>query len=205
MLSVRRRQGRFFTLRADRAACQSVGILAAADGRTSACLSLNSHQVLTKWALEWRWSLPCWRAACGRRIPWCERFWKSRSKCETVILTPATNLGEFRSQELEGAKEWLIRLLEEEAIKNIVVDCQHMDYCGSTALALLATLGQTVNARHGRMVFCNVSSHTLEILKATNLVSRWLLTSTKARALEVIHSNKPDPPNAATRTCLVAP
>jgi anti-anti-sigma factor len=109
-------------------------------------------------------------------------------ECErqTIILTPATNLGEFRCQELEAAKEWILQVLEDPEIKNVVIDCHATDYFGSTALALLVTLGRIVDSRSGRMVFCNVSGHALEIFKATNLLDQWLLAHSKENALELI-------------------
>ena len=120
---------------------------------------------------------------------------------ETIVLTPATNLGEFRCQEVEAAKEWVIQLLQEPEIKNVVIDCHAMDYFGSTALALLITLGQIVSDRNGHLVFCNVSSHALEIFKATNLVNRWRRASSKEKALDLVRPASATKP--LTPTCLL--
>jgi anti-anti-sigma factor len=109
-------------------------------------------------------------------------------QCGAIILTPQTNLGEFRWLELEFEREGLVNLLDNSGTKNVVIDFHALDYFGSTALALIVRLGELVNKRDGCMVLCNLSDHALEILEATNLTNRWLMVDSKEAALDALAS-----------------
>src|SRR5579885_2811895 len=93
----------------------------------------------------------------------------------TLILTPQEDLRELEYQEITAEGEGLLHLLDDPAIRNLVVDFGQTDYFGSTALGLFAQLRQRVRARGGRMVFCNVSPHEAEIMEVTGLARFWPL------------------------------
>src|SRR5207302_11239960 len=80
-----------------------------------------SHEVLTKSAVELGLRVPGSATVLrGRRIPMSpQEFLEVEYQRETIVLTPATNLGEFRCQEVEAAKEWVIQLSQEPEIKKM--------------------------------------------------------------------------------------
>jgi anti-anti-sigma factor len=86
---------------------------------------------------------------------------------ETIIFTPAANLGEL--QDLESNAEGVVEVLSDSSIKNLVIDFHKTDYFGSSALALFVKLWKTIKGRNGCMAFCNLSEHELEILHITRL------------------------------------
>jgi anti-anti-sigma factor len=98
---------------------------------------------------------------------------------DMLILTPGTNLGEFHCLQLETEKRNLLKMFDAGRLKNAVIDFHAVEYIGSTALALLVSLGEEVQRREGRMLFCNVSSHVLEVLEVTNLSRRWPIVECK--------------------------
>jgi anti-anti-sigma factor len=105
---------------------------------------------------------------------------------ETLILTPPASLGEIVCLQRELEKKQILDLLGDPAIKNVVIDFHAVDCFGSSALALIIHFGEVAARRHGEMVFCNVSEHALEILKATRLENHWLITNSRAEALSAV-------------------
>jgi anti-anti-sigma factor len=105
---------------------------------------------------------------------------------ETLILTPPTSLGEIVFLQRELERKQVLDLLDDPAIKNVIIDFQALDYCGSSALALIIHFGEIAARRGGEMVFCNVSEHAREILKATHLQDNWLITNSRADALQAV-------------------
>src|ERR1035438_6957299 len=83
---------------------------------------------------------------------------------DTIIVVPSTDLRELQYQHIEEAAGRILDLLNDAAIRNVVMDFHKTDYYGSTALGFFLKLLKRVRKRNGRMAFCNVSEHEKEIL-----------------------------------------
>jgi stage II sporulation protein AA (anti-sigma F factor antagonist) len=105
---------------------------------------------------------------------------------DTLVLTPQGDLRELDYQEIEAEGEELLRLAEDPAVKNVVVDFARTDYFGSTALGLFARLWKRVRARGGRMALCNVSAHESQIMAVTRLASFWPVLPSREEALAAL-------------------
>ncbi len=105
---------------------------------------------------------------------------------DTLVLTPQQDLRELEYQEITAEGEELLRLADDPAIRNVVVDLGRTDYFGSTALGLLAQLRQRLRARGGHMALCNVSTHESEILAVTRLAGFWSVHPTREEALAAV-------------------
>jgi anti-anti-sigma factor len=105
---------------------------------------------------------------------------------DTLVITPVTDLTELAFERIDVGAQELLGLLDQEHIKNVVMDFHRTDYYGSTALGIFVRLWKRVRSRNGRMAFCNVSEHETEILKITGLDRLWLICLSRQEAMEAI-------------------
>jgi anti-anti-sigma factor len=105
---------------------------------------------------------------------------------ETIIVTPAEDLGELGFQQIGADGKEVLALLERSPARNVVVDFRRTDYYGSTALGFFVRLWKRVRGRNGRMAFCNVSAHEKEILRVAKLDQLWPVCSTREEALVAV-------------------
>ncbi len=106
---------------------------------------------------------------------------------ETVIVTPLENLGELAFQEIDAGAKEVLDFLNRTKARNVVVDMQWMDYCGSTALGFFLRLLKRVGGRNGRMAFCNVSEHDKEIFRVVHLGGLWPIYFSREEALQAVN------------------
>jgi anti-anti-sigma factor len=105
---------------------------------------------------------------------------------DVLFIVPVVDLSELDYQRIDRGMRDLLELLNNVAIKNVILDFGKTDSYGSTALAFFLKLWQTIKMRHGHMAFCNVSEHELETLRVTNLDRLWPICSSRSEALAAI-------------------
>jgi anti-anti-sigma factor len=105
---------------------------------------------------------------------------------DTIVLTPAGNLGELEYQRIESGAGAILDLLNNSSIKHMVVDFHRTDYFGTTALGFFLKLWKGVRSGGGQMVFCNLSEHELEILQLMKLDTLWTIRATRDEALAAV-------------------
>jgi anti-anti-sigma factor len=105
---------------------------------------------------------------------------------DTIIVVPAVDLGELEYERIGAGARDVLELLDDTAIRNVVLDFDKTDHCGSCALGFMLTIWKGVRMRKGRMALCNVSDHEQEILQITNLNNLWPICATRAEALEAV-------------------
>src|SRR5262249_40401436 len=107
---------------------------------------------------------------------------------DTLILTPQRDLGELNFAQIEEGAQDVLRLLNDNSVKHIVLDFHKTDAYGSSALGFFLKLWKRVRTRNGQLAFCNVSPHELEILKLTRLDHVWAVCPNRAAALAAVHA-----------------
>jgi anti-anti-sigma factor len=103
-----------------------------------------------------------------------------------VVVVPERDLREFEFGEIEREGAELLEMLDGPDARSVVVDFHRTDYYGSTALSFFVKLWKRVRATGGKMAFCNVSAHELEILELTKLDTLWSLCGTRNEAFEEV-------------------
>jgi anti-anti-sigma factor len=109
---------------------------------------------------------------------------------QILIIIPATDLRELEFQEIEFEGDELLELLEDETLRNVIVDFGATDYFGSTALGVFLKVWERVRERGGRMVFCNLSDHEWEILEVAGLAGLWPRCSSREEAQQLVGTSK---------------
>jgi anti-anti-sigma factor len=105
---------------------------------------------------------------------------------DTLIVIPVTNLNELRYEQIQEEMKDIFDLIDQDTIKNVVLDLGKMDYCGSTALGYFIKLWKKFKASDGEMAFCNVSAHEKDIMRITRLGELWPICSSREEALETV-------------------
>ena len=107
----------------------------------------------------------------------------------TVVITLLRNPTELGSTELLDCDPGgAIRLLESQQAKNVIINCQNIDRCCSSALGLFVKLWKRTQANGGRFVFCNLCGHLRQVVEILRLDSMWPVFDSLAEAIE--HAEK---------------
>src|SRR5436309_1889224 len=114
-----------------------------------------------------------------------ENLFDNQRDGDTLILVPTANLSEL--EYAQHVTDGIIALLQDAAIKNVVIDFQGTDYFGSTALGFFVRIWKNIKERNGRMAICNLSQHEEEILHITKLEGYWTVHATREDALIAVH------------------
>jgi len=91
-------------------------------------------------------------------------------------------------QAIEKAAGKVFESLKNDHAKHVIIDLFGTDYYGSTALGFFVKLWKRVRDHGGRMAFCNMSAHELEVLKVTKLDTLWPLCENFEAAIVAIRS-----------------
>ena len=107
---------------------------------------------------------------------------------DTLVLLPRKDLGESDYEQITDSAKEVLELLSNGQVKNLVMDFSRTDYYGSTALGFFLKLWKRVKSRSGKMAFCNVSEHEMEVLILTHLNTLWPVCKTRQDALATVKS-----------------
>jgi anti-anti-sigma factor len=105
---------------------------------------------------------------------------------ETLLITPVTDLGELKFQQIESGAIAILDSLNDPSVTNIILDFRRTDYFGTSALRFFLKLWKRVRDRNGQMAFCNVSDHEQELLQFTKLNRLWGICGSLAEAMQFV-------------------
>ena len=103
----------------------------------------------------------------------------------TVVITLLRNPTELASTELLDCDPGgAIGLLESRLAENVIINCQNIDRCCSSAVGLFVKLWKRVQANGGRFVFCNLCGHLRQVVEILRLDGMWPVIDSLAEAIE---------------------
>ena len=94
---------------------------------------------------------------------------------DTLVVRPATNLGEFEAEQIEREFGPLFKLLEDPSLRKVVVDFHRCAYFGSSAVGALVRIANAVRAAGGEMVLRNLSKCGQQLLDAIPCADLWTI------------------------------
>jgi anti-anti-sigma factor len=119
-------------------------------------------------------------------MPTASRVFEVERDGPTLIVVPQKDLRELECLEIDTEMKGILNQLEAAPIKNVVLDFHKTDYYGSTALGFFVKLWKRLRERDGRLAFCRVSAHELEILQLTSLDGLWPICPSREEALRAV-------------------
>ena len=115
-----------------------------------------------------------------------ENVFRLEQRGATLIVSPTSDLRELEFDRIESGAGEVLELLVVGSVKNVVIDLKDTDYYGSTALSFFVKLWKRVKTADGKMVFCEMSEHEVEILKITHLDDLWPVYANREEALKAV-------------------
>ena len=115
-------------------------------------------------------------------------IFKVLKEADLLIVSPTRDLRELDFQAIERAAGKVFESLKQDHAKHVIIDLSDTDYYGSTALGFFVKLWKRVRDHGGKMAFCNMSAHELEVLEVTKLDTLWPLCENRKAAVEAIRS-----------------
>ena len=108
------------------------------------------------------------------------------SKGETLIISPTGEAFEFRHSLVVSEMHTVLELLEEPAVRNLVIDLTRAEYYGSVIIGALNTMVNRILENGGKVATCNASEEMQNVLKIMNLTERWPNYPSRRKALKAM-------------------
>jgi len=111
------------------------------------------------------------------------RLIQTEYRQNTLILELDKGASQFADAELLNELRDIIKQIDKATINAIVVDIGQLSYFGSIILESLRKLWQQVRTNDGKMVLCNVSEVSREILHISKFDTLWPICESVEEAL----------------------
>lgn len=115
-------------------------------------------------------------------------FFQLHLEPDTVVVNVLRDLPEVDAEQLDEGAQHIVEMLDDTHRRNVVFDFTQTEYFGSAVVSCFMRVFQEVHRRNGAMAFCGVSSHESEVLHVTHLDTRWPIVTTRAEALQAVHT-----------------
>lgn len=113
---------------------------------------------------------------------------------DTLIVAPARKAAQQDRAQFAEEIAAMLRVLEEEPARHVVVDFRGKSYFGCTEFAFFfLQLWNAADKQGGRMALCGLSDHEREMLRVSKLDGLWPICRTRKTALALVRQPKPSP------------
>jgi anti-anti-sigma factor len=114
------------------------------------------------------------------------RLFRTEIRGDTLVVVALGNISSLAGKDADEALDKMILLLEEQELKNVVIDLGHAEYFGTLMIELLHRVWRAVRNHAGRMAICNVSDLGREILDVSKLDHLWEICPSREGALGAV-------------------
>ncbi|MBW3542508.1 MAG: STAS domain-containing protein [Planctomycetes bacterium] len=108
----------------------------------------------------------------------------------TLVVIPQGPALKFPYPEVHRESNDVFRLLDEPALKNVLIDLSAVDYVDSVIIGSIIRLLQKAKLKRGKACFCRASQQMYEILKSIKIGSLWPLFDTREEALAAMNGGE---------------
>ena len=105
-----------------------------------------------------------------------------KRKGDTLIVSPAGDVGSFTSADVQGELNQVVKLFDDPRLKNVIVDLGSSNYFGSEMIGAINFLGSHVRERGGRFAVCEASPDMRQGLHIMKLDTIWPLHESRREA-----------------------
>ena len=106
----------------------------------------------------------------------------------TLIVLPQGDITTFRYNDVHVESNRVLRLLDEDALNNVIIDFGNADYVSSVVIGALIRFARKATDHGGQAVICSVTGNMTEILTTMNLLKLWPSFPTREAALDSLES-----------------
>ena len=108
---------------------------------------------------------------------------------DTLIVELHKDVNQFADAELLNELSDLMQEMSESSVYHVIVDLGQLTYFGSLILESLRKLWTVVNSQQGKLVLCNVSDVSREVLHISRFDTIWPIYESCDAALTNIHEH----------------
>jgi anti-anti-sigma factor len=102
----------------------------------------------------------------------------------TLIVAPTGPISNVAGHEIQPEVDRLVALLQNDQLRNVVVDMEHLPVFGTVVLGAVNSLWKQIRPRQGRLVFCNLSEVGREVVRVARLDTLWPAYPSRQQALQ---------------------
>lgn len=102
---------------------------------------------------------------------------------DALVVTPLFTYAAFAEPALASQWSAVQKLVEDPAVRNVVVDLGAIPYFGSTVLEWMVQMWRRAKAKGGKLATCQASPIGRDVLSAARFDQLWGAFDTKAEAL----------------------
>lgn len=110
------------------------------------------------------------------------------SKGDTLIVTPTGEAFEFRHAVVMTELNAVLELLQEDDVRNLVIDLGREEYFGSVVIGAINTMISTIIDKGGKAATCSASSEMKSVIDVMGLSERWPDYPNRKKALKALSS-----------------
>ena len=103
---------------------------------------------------------------------------------EALIVSPLFTFGRFTEGDLVGEWNRILKKIDSDEIKHVVVDLGHIPYFGSTLLDWMVQMWRRAQTKGGNLAVCNASQVGREVLSIAKFDTLWGVFGSRQEALE---------------------
>jgi anti-anti-sigma factor len=107
----------------------------------------------------------------------------------TLIVVPQENVNSLIDDRVQPELVRLFTLLEDPALRNVVIDFGQIEYFGSSMLEAMLKLWKQVSGHGGKMAVCNISDIGREVLQVGRFDTLWDIYISREEALLAVVAN----------------
>ena len=114
------------------------------------------------------------------------RVFELEEQDDTLIVIPQGDAGGFRYSDVHLESNTLLHRLDDQQLKNLIVDLGRAHVLGSIIIGTLIKLARKAGDLGGKTAFCNASDEMLEVFESMNLGNLWPHFATRDEALKSV-------------------
>jgi anti-anti-sigma factor len=103
---------------------------------------------------------------------------------ETLVVTPLMNISSLAGDQVQPELERVLAEIDQLPTKNIILDFAKVGYFGSVMLAAAQMLWKRVRNAGGKLVVCNASQVSREVLHVSKFDMIWPIVDTREQAIQ---------------------
>jgi anti-anti-sigma factor len=106
----------------------------------------------------------------------------------TLIVVPQENVNSLIDDRVQPELMRLFTMLENPAIRNVVIDFGQIEYFGSSMLEAMLKLWKHASSLGGKMAVCNISDIGREVLQIGHFDTLWDVCESREEALQTVQA-----------------
>ena len=112
------------------------------------------------------------------------RIFTAEIRGSTMIVAPDGPVSNFAGHELQSDVAEILNLIQDDRVRDVVIDMQKVDFFGSVLLGAMNSIWKQIRPRQGRLLLCSLSDVGREVVHVAKFDTLWPVFASREAALE---------------------